>query len=161
MASDDWPDSGYSGPPSSSHDPFAPLNQGFPPPPYEVPAVPPQGPPPVYPPAPYPPAPYPLAPYPMQPYQQFPLVYPPDPYGSYPQPATRNGLAIASLVCSLLGLCCGIGSLVGIGLGIAGLNQAQQLGTGRRLSIAGIIIGGVGVLVAVGWLILIAANFDG
>jgi hypothetical protein len=161
VAEDDRPGSGYSGPPNSSHDPFAAPAQGFPPP---------------YQPAPYQPAPYqqpgyqqppyqqpgyPPVPYPQQPYQQFSPVYPPDPYGSYPQPATRNGLAIASLVCSLLGLCCGIGSLVGIGLGIAGLNQAQQLGTGRRLSIAGIVIGGLGVLAAVGWLIVIAANFDG
>lgn len=158
MASDDWQDSGYSGPPNSSHDPFAPPAQGFPPPlSYEVPAF--QQP--QYQQPAYPSVPYPSVPYPPAPYQQFPAVYPPDPYGSYPQPPTRNGLAIASLICSLLGLCCGIGSLVGIGLGIAGLNQAQRLGTGRRLSIAGIVVGGVGVLVAVGWLILIAANFDG
>ena len=158
MASDDRPDSGYFGPPNSSHDPFAQPAEGFPPS-QQAPSQQ----------APYQQAPYP-PPYQQQPYQQAPPyppnpqflpLYPPDPYGSYPQPATRNGLAIASLVCSLLGLCCGIGSLVGIGLGIAGLNQAQRLGTGRRLSIAGIVVGGVGVLVAVGWLILIAANFDG
>jgi hypothetical protein len=157
VAEDDRQGSGYSGPPNSSHDPFAPPAQGFPPPYQQPPYQQPLG----YPQQPSPPVPYPQQPYPQQPYQQFPPVYPPDPYGSYPQPATRNGLAIASLVCSVLGLCCGIGSLVGIGLGIAGLNQAQQLGTGRRLSIAGIVVGGLGVLVAVGWLIVIAANFDG
>lgn len=155
MTSDDRQDSGYSGPPNSSHDPFAQPAQGFPPPHEQLPY-----PQPTYPPAPYPPAPYPPAPYPPG-YQQFAPVYPPAPYARYPQPATRNGLAIASLVCSVLGLCCGIGSLVGIGLGIAGLNQAQQLGTGRRLSIAGIVIGALGVLVAIGWLIVIATSFDG
>jgi hypothetical protein len=166
VAEDDQRNGDYTGPPNSSYDPFAQPTQGFPalPPPSVEPPYAPQ--PPYVQPSYAPQPPYvqpsfgqvPMAPAPFQPY---PAMYPPDPYGSYPQPSTRNGLAIASLVCSLLGLCCGIGALVGLGLGIAGLNQSKQLGSGRGLAIAGIAVGVFGVFEIVGWLILIAVNFNG
>ena len=41
-----------------------------------------------------------------------------------------NQLAIASLVASLIGVLCGIGSIVGIALGIVAMNQIKQ--TPRR-----------------------------
>ncbi|MCW2521984.1 MAG: hypothetical protein JWO63_319 [Frankiales bacterium] len=146
MAANDGRDGDYAGPPNSSYDPFAQPAQGFPPPYAQSPSV-------------QPPYAQPYPPYP--PYAQpYPMVSPPHPYASYPQPTTRNGLAIASLVCSVLGLCCGIGALAGIGLGIAGLNQAREIGSGRGLSIAGIIVGALGVLVAVGWLIVLIVGFN-
>jgi Domain of unknown function (DUF4190) len=93
--------------------------------------------------------------------------YPPPPpppasagYGGYPPPAPggygypvqstgTNGLAIASLVCSLVGVCCGIGPLLGVIFGIVALNQIKQSGQdGRGLAIAGIAVGGV--LIAAG-----------
>jgi Domain of unknown function (DUF4190) len=77
-------------------------------------------------------------------------------YGSYPPPAPvgygygpppsagTNGMAIASLVCSLLGICCGVGAFLGIIFGIIALGQVKQSGQeGRGLAIAGIAVGGV------------------
>ena len=152
VAQDDTRDGSYSGPPNSSYDPFAPPTQGFP-------AQPPFAQPPFAQP-PFAQPPYAQPPVAQPAYAQPYPLYPPNPYGSYPQPSTRNGLAIASLVCSVLGLCCGIGALAGIGLGIAALNQSRQLGSGRGLAIAGIAVGALGVLISVGWLIVIAANFN-
>ena len=72
--------------------------------------------------------------------------YPPPPAG-YPVAAPAagtNGLAIASLVCSVVGVLCGIGSIAGIVLGIIALNQIKQTGQGGRgLALAGIIVGAV------------------
>lgn len=78
---------------------------------------------------------------------------PPYPGGYYPIPdypvqAGTNGLAIASLVASFTGfLCCVIGSIVAIVLGVIALNQIKQTRQeGYGLAIAGIVIG-VGTLV--------------
>lgn len=43
-------------------------------------------------------------------------------------------------------LLCGVPSLVGIGLGIAGLNKANKTGGSKGLAIAGIVISSVVVL---------------
>jgi hypothetical protein len=60
-----------------------------------------------------------------------------------------NGMAIASLVCSLLGWICGIGPILGIIFGILALSKIRETGQGGRgLAIAGIAIGGV--LIALG-----------
>lgn len=77
-------------------------------------------------------------------------------YGGYPQqPAGTNGLAIASLICSILGAFCGIGFLVGIVLGVLALTQIKTTGQqGRGMAIAGIVIGGVSIA-----LLLIAVIF--
>lgn len=67
--------------------------------------------------------------------------YPP-PGPGYPQAAGTNGMAIASLVCSLLGWICGIGPILGIIFGIIALGKIKQTGEGGRgLAIAGIAIG--------------------
>ena len=79
--------------------------------------------------------------------------YPP-PASGYPPPASgypgaapaagTNGLAIASLVCSVVGVVCGIGSILGIVLGIIAMNQIKRTGQGGRgLALAGIIVGAV------------------
>jgi hypothetical protein len=68
-----------------------------------------------------------------------------DAYGGYPAPRGTNGLAIASLVCSLVGFACyGVPSLVGVVLGFVSLNQIKQTGQeGKGMALAGIIVGGV------------------
>ncbi|NHP16432.1 DUF4190 domain-containing protein [Rhodococcus sp. IC4_135] len=88
-------------------------------------------------------------------YGQAQYGQPPYPYGQPNQfaggyappmrPVGTNGLAIASLVVSLVGGCAwSIGGIVGIILGIVALNQIKQTGQeGRGLAIAGIAIGAV------------------
>lgn len=80
----------------------------------------------------------------------------PSPYGAYPQPVGTNGLAIASLVCSLVGLFCGIGPIVGLVLGIIALNQIKKTGQdGRGMALAGVIISGISIALIVIWFIFI------
>ncbi|QDQ95606.1 DUF4190 domain-containing protein [Rhodococcus sp. WB9] len=82
-----------------------------------------------------------------------PLYGPPNPYGApYQRALGTNGLAIASLITSIVGGCFyGLGSIVGIILGIIALGQIKQSGQeGRGLAIAGIAIGGAYV---VGWIL--------
>jgi hypothetical protein len=79
---------------------------------------------------------------------------PPSP--GFPQ---TSGLAIASLVLSLLGLC-GIGSLLGVIFGhqaLANIDRSQGMVTGRGMAIAGLILGYLG-LAGVLLIILICAN---
>ena len=72
---------------------------------------------------------------------------PPPPPGGYgyqppPQASGTNGMAIASLVCSLLGWLCIIGGILGIIFGFLALGQIKQTGQGGRgMAIARIIIG--------------------
>jgi hypothetical protein len=54
------------------------------------------------------------------------------------------------MISSLVGVLCGIGLVVGVVLGIVAINQLKQPGntqSGRGMAIAGIVIGGIGVLV--------------
>jgi uncharacterized protein DUF4190 len=93
-----------------------------------------------------------------QPYEQ---QYPPSPYGQ-PQyaygPQTRtNGLAIASLVCSLAGLATCISAPVGIVLGHIAKRQIRETGEqGEGLANAGLWVGYIltvlGALLLIGWL---------
>ena len=66
-------------------------------------------------------------------------------YGSQPPPAGTNGLAVASLVCSILGLCfCGLPAIGGVVLGHVALNQLGRPDNhqqGRGLAIAGLSVG--------------------
>jgi Domain of unknown function (DUF4190) len=91
--------------------------------------------------------------------------YPPPAPGGYgyapPPSAGTNGMAIASLVCSVLGLCCGVGAFVGVILGIIALGQVKRTGQdGRGLAIAGIAVGGVVIAVGVIFGILSVALRD-
>jgi len=64
--------------------------------------------------------------------------------GFQPPPAQQgNGMAVASLICSILGFCLiFIGGLLGILFGIMGLKRANQTGgSGRGLAITGIVLG--------------------
>ncbi|HWC34123.1 MAG TPA: DUF4190 domain-containing protein [Mycobacteriales bacterium] len=74
----------------------------------------------------------------------------PGPYG-YPRPRDTNGFAIASLVCSLLGIIfLLVGPILAIVFGVVGLKQIPRLGQGGRgLAIAGITIGAIVLLLDV------------
>ena len=92
--------------------------------------------------------------------------YPPPEYGApYPggygpppgyQPAPQGGtnkLAIGSIVASVLGLLCGIGSIVGIVLGALALNQIKRSREGGYgLAVAGIVIGVASLLISIVWM---------
>ena len=79
--------------------------------------------------------------------------YPPQGPGYPQQSSGTNGMAIASLVCSLLGWLCVIGPILGLVFGFIALNQIKQTGQGGRgMALAGIIIG---VLVIVVGIILV------
>jgi Domain of unknown function (DUF4190) len=76
--------------------------------------------------------------------------YPPPPGGFGGAPTKTNTLAIASLVCAVLGLLCGIGSILGIVLGVVALNQIKQTGEGGRgLAQAGIVVGAIFVVLGI------------
>lgn len=118
---------------------------------------------PVYPtqPGSYPPPPPPATGYPAA-EAQYPYAPAPMP-GYYPVPIApqNNGMAIASLVCSIGGwtFIPFIGWIVGIILGIVALNQIRgSNGTqeGRGLAVAGLIIGIAGLALAVVGCVLFA-----
>lgn len=123
----------------------SPHNQGYEAPPLEQ--SPPYGaypPPPSPPPGTYPPPPPIYAPPP-----EFGVGYP----GGYGWPATpppgNNPLAVFALVSSLVGLLCGVGSVIGIVLGVIALNQVKRSGQqGRGLAIAGIAVGAVSLIIS-------------
>lgn len=99
--------------------------------------------------APYAPG-QPAAPGPGTPYAQQPYGYTPTPapYGPPPQAGT-DGVAIAALVTGVLCL-----AIVPLVLGIVGLNRVRTSGrNGRGMSIAGIVLGTLGVI---GWGVFIA-----
>ena len=77
---------------------------------------------------------------------------PTSPSGSnYSMQRAGNGYAVASLILSLVGFCIlSFGGILGIILGIMGLQRARVTGTGRTLSMAGIIVGGLSLCVSVG-----------
>jgi hypothetical protein len=105
-----------------------------------------------------------------------PNAYPPGQYppGQYPpqfyvQPRKTNGLAIASMIVSILSLtsCCGPVGVVGAILGHKAKGQIAQTGEeGEGMATAGVIVGwisfGLFLVVAIGYGIIIAiAAADG
>jgi hypothetical protein len=70
-----------------------------------------------------------------------------------PPRKASNGAAVASLICGILGVSClpGIGSLVAIPFGLAGLARAKRPDTsGKGLAISGLLLGILGVLLVGG-----------
>jgi hypothetical protein len=148
------PSGGYESPPSYPAPPssYPAPPSGYPPPPSSYP------PPSAYPPPPsgYPPS-APSGYPPSAPYQPgYPIA---------PQSHT-NGLAIGSLVASILAIplalfCFGFGGAVaaiaGIVMGVVALNQIKQSGDqGRGLALSGVIIGGVALVLGLILIILLA-----
>lgn len=86
--------------------------------------------------------------------------YPPGQQQQYPTyaPAQQtSGLAIASLVCSLVWLC-GLGSLLAVIFGLISIKQinaSQGRMGGKGLAIAGTIIGALGVVLLAAWIVLV------
>lgn len=100
----------------------------------------------------------------QQPYQSGPQQFPQAPGPAYPSPpgyqpygyapaqSSTNGLAIGALVASIVGICsCGIGSLVGIVLGVLALNQLKEnpYQEGRGMAQAGIWVGVGGIVLTI------------
>jgi hypothetical protein len=77
-------------------------------------------------------------------------------------PPPTNGLAIAALVLGLLSFIClgPIGGAAAVIFGILGLKKANEVGTGRGMSIAGIILGILGTIVSVALTILLVVGLD-
>ncbi len=88
--------------------------------------------------------------------------YPGGGFSPYPAAPKNNGLAIASLVCSILGLCCGVGGVLGIIFGFVARGQIKRSGgaqQGSGLALAGIIVGFVVIaLAAVGLLVVLSSS---
>ncbi|QLY31247.1 DUF4190 domain-containing protein [Nocardia huaxiensis] len=88
------------------------------------------------------------------------------PYGYPQQTMGTNGLAIASLVTSLIGLlsvffCLFIPiiSVVGLILGVIGWNQTKTSGQdGKGMALAGLWVGVAGVVISVGFWLLVAVG---
>ena len=78
------------------------------------------------------------------------------PPGGFPQQPQTNGMAIAALVTSLAGCLCGFGFPIGLVLGFMALPEAKrQNDSGSKgMAIAGIVIGGLGTLLIVGYIVL-------
>ena len=90
--------------------------------------------------------PYSAQPYSGQPYSGQPYAAPPPQYGAGPYQqyagGRTNGLAVASLVCSLAGLLTCVGAPLGVVLGHVAKSQIRTSGeAGEGLATAGLIIG--------------------
>jgi Domain of unknown function (DUF4190) len=92
-----------------------------------------------------------------QPYEQFtPSPYGQPQYVAYGSQTRTNGLAIASLVCSLAGLVTCISAPIGVVLGHVAKRQIRQTGEqGEGLASAGLVVGYIltvlGVLGVIIW----------
>jgi hypothetical protein len=137
--------------PVAAGPPPAPGAYGAPPPSYATPP----------PPLPPPPA----SPWAGGPAPYAPPSYPAPGYGyaapGYPPPPGNrtNGLAIGSLVSSLVGLVtCGLGSIVGVVLGHMAIGQIKRSGEeGRGLAVAGLAVGYVIIALGIAYWVLIIA----
>jgi hypothetical protein len=103
----------------------------------------------------------PMGPPPGQPYGQ---SYSPA-MGTMLQGPKTNGMAIASLICSLAGILCGVTAILGVIFGFVARGQikrSQGMQTGGGLALAGIIIGLIICAGIVAWIVLVAAfgNFS-
>lgn len=108
---------------------------------------------------------FPPPPPPGYPPQYGPGGYPPPGYGApgnpyqggYGVPAAEPGtnpLAIFSLVASVVGLLCGVGSVIGIVLGAIALNQIKRSRQGGYgLAVAGIVVGVASLIISLVWMI--------
>ncbi|WP_291057438.1 DUF4190 domain-containing protein [Herbiconiux sp.] len=70
---------------------------------------------------------------------------------------SRNGYATASLVFGIVSIGLNIllvPSILAIGFGVAGLTKAHRMHQGRGMSIAGIVLGGVGVITMLVFIVL-------
>ena len=75
-------------------------------------------------------------------------------YGYPPAPESgTNSLAIFSLVASVVGLLCGVGSIIGIVLGVVAINQIKKTRQGGHgLAVAGIVVGVASLVISIVWM---------
>jgi len=106
-----------------------------------------------YPSSPPPPGfPYPPAPGNYAPPPEYGAPYPTG-YGYPTQPTGTNSLAIFSLVASVVGLLCGIGSIIGIVLGTIAISQIKKTRqNGYGLAVAGIVVGVASLVISIVWM---------
>jgi hypothetical protein len=92
-----------------------------------------------------------------QPPQQPPPPYVPYPqYGyspyAFPPPRPTNGLAIAAMICGIVGVCSPVG-ILGIIFGMIAKRQIRESGDGGEgMATAGIVCGWIGVAATVFWI---------
>ena len=87
------------------------------------------------------------------------MSYSPADYSGFPPAAPRtNGMAIASLVCGILGFsCCWPVSAAGLWLGIAGrrsIANSQGAETGDGLALAGIVLSAISLVLGLAFFAL-------
>jgi hypothetical protein len=101
---------------------------------------------------------------PAYPPPQAPMGYPAPPpgYDRYPQPPTRNGMAIAALVLGILGIVLFfipfvgmIPGILGIVFGAVALRAVKRGGAGRGMAIAGLVCGAIGTVICLIWTVYV------
>lgn len=93
---------------------------------------------------------------------EFPKAPPPGAGYGYPQPPPRqsNGLAIASLVCAIVGILV-FGIVLGplaVIFGAVGLSRANRGASGKGLAIAGIVVGSVVTVLSIIAIAVLTSN---
>ncbi|MFN3166477.1 MAG: DUF4190 domain-containing protein [Phycisphaeraceae bacterium] len=75
---------------------------------------------------------------------------PPPPVGRRRRKKSAPGVAVASLICGIFGLCCFPSGIFALILGIVGLSKtgSPETSNGRGLAIAGTVLGGLSILMA-------------
>ncbi len=79
------------------------------------------------------------------------------PAGPPPAAPPNNQMAVGSIIASAIGLLCGIGSIIGIVLGVVAKNQIKASGGtqgGDNLATIGIVLGAVGIVLNILWRIV-------
>lgn len=79
------------------------------------------------------------------------------PAGPPPAAPPNNQMAVGSIIASAIGLLCGLGSIIGIVLGVVAKNQIKASnGTqgGDNLATIGIVLGAVGIVLNILWRIV-------
>jgi hypothetical protein len=76
-------------------------------------------------------------------------------YGGYPQPRPGNGMAIAALVCGIIGLLLFwfVLSPLAIIFGAIGISKANKGASGKGQAVAGLVLGIIGLI---GYVVLFA-----
>jgi len=98
---------------------------------------------------------------------QYPPPPPPPAYGGYAYPARphTNGFSVAALVLGIAGIwpLFGVGSVLGLIFGLVGLSQikrSQGTQSGKGMAIAGIILGSIGLLLVIIFIVVIIPNIN-
>ncbi|MFT8637035.1 MAG: DUF4190 domain-containing protein [Pseudoclavibacter sp.] len=101
-----------------------------------------------------------------------PPRYPYPSQSRYPAPEPTNGLAVAALVCGILGFFTGLSAIAAVVCGHMALSQLRRSGGGGRgMAIAGlvtgyvvlgsVVLGIIGVLVLVFWVMGAGGSYAG